>query len=287
MEQTKSNLTRGFAWTAVDRFSNLFIQFVLGIIIARLVSPEEYGILGILMVFINISQVFIDSGLSSALIYHNELTSKNLNTTFFFNIVISSIIYSIIFVCSPIIECFYNLPKLNLYLRVSAVVLFVNSLVDVPTSILKIKLDFKSLAISNLCSTLISGIIGVFLAYKGMGIWALIIQLLSRNCFQMILLYIQSRWIPRLMFDFITFKELYRYGINIFSASCLTKVIEEGTSFIIAKALTPFNLGIYSRSLQFASLPSTSVGGIIMSALFLLCHQLKMMRRGLIVYFIK
>ena len=268
MNSTKSNLAKGFAWTAVDRFSNLLIQFVLGIIIARLVTPAEYGILGILMVFINISQVFIDSGLSSALIYNNKLTSKYLNTAFVFNLSVSSFIYFLIFISSPLIESFYNLPKLALYLRVSAVVLFINSLVDVPTVILKIRLDFKSLAISNIISTFLSGILGVFCAYHGLGIWALIIQLISRNCLLLCLLYIQSKWIPRLIFDVSAFKMLFKYGINIFSASCLTKVIEEGTSFIIAKVLTPFSLGIYNRSQQFASLPSTSVGGIITSALF-------------------
>lgn len=268
MSNSGGNLTKSFTWTAVDRFSNLFIQFVLGIVIARLVTPAEYGVLGILMVFINISNVFIDSGLSSALIYQNKLCSKNLNTTFAFNLCISSLIYAIIFVVSPLVEAFYNLPKLSIYLRVSALVLFVNSLVDVPTAILKIKLDFKSLAISNMFSTLLSGVVGIYYAYHGFGIWALIIQLLSRNTLLSLMLYVQCRWLPSLAFDVDTFKGLYRYGVNIFSASCLTKIIEEGTSFIIAKVLTPFSLGIYSRSIQFASLPTSSVGGIISSALF-------------------
>lgn len=268
MSNSGGSLTKSFTWTAVDRFSNLFIQFVLGIVIARLVTPAEYGVLGILMVFINISNVFIDSGLSSALIYQNKLCSKNLNTTFAFNLSISTLIYAIIFFVSPLVEAFYNLPKLSIYLRVSALVLFINSLVDVPTAILKIKLDFKSLAISNMFSTFLSGVVGIYYAYHGFGIWALIIQLLSRNTLLSLMLYVQCRWLPSLAFDVDTFKGLYRYGVNIFSASCLTKIIEEGTSFIIAKVLTPFSLGIYSRSIQFASLPTSSVGGIISSALF-------------------
>ena len=268
MSNSGGSLTKSFTWTAVDRFSNLFIQFVLGIVIARLVTPAEYGILGILMVFINISNVFIDSGLSSALIYQNKLCSKNLNTTFAFNLSISTLIYAIIFFVSPLVEAFYNLPKLSIYLRVSALVLFINSLVDVPTAILKIKLDFKSLAISNMFSTLLSGAVGIYYAYHGFGIWALIIQLLSRNTLLLLLLYVQCRWLPRLAFDMDTFKSLYRYGVNIFSASCITKIADEGVAFVIAKAFTPFSLGIYSRSQQFASLPATSVGGVITTALF-------------------
>lgn len=264
----KTSLTRNFAWTAVDRFSNLLIQFVLGIIIARLVTPAEYGILGILMVFINISQVFIDSGLSSALIYNNNLSSKNLSTVFVFNFSVSTIIYLLLFIGAPLIESFFNLHKLSLYLKVSACVLIINSLIDVPTSVLKIKLDFRSLALSNLTSTLAGGFIGVYLAYHNYGIWALIAQLLSRNILLMCLLFVQSKWKPNILFDIPAFKTLFKYGINIFSASCLTKIIEEGTSFFIAKILNPFSLGIYSRSLQFAALPTSSVGGIITSALF-------------------
>ena len=268
MSNSGGSLTKSFTWTAVDRFSNLFIQFVLGIVIARLVTPAEYGVLGILMVFINISNVFIDSGLSSALIYQNKLCSKNLNTTFAFNLSISMLIYAVIFMASPYVESFYNLPKLSIYLRVSALVLFINSLVAVPTAILKIKLDFKSLAISNMFSTLLSGVAGIYYAYHGFGIWALIIQLLSRNTLLLLLLYVQCRWLPRLAFDIDTFKSLYRYGVNIFSASCITKIADEGVAFVIAKAFTPFSLGIYSRSQQFASLPATSIGGVITTALF-------------------
>lgn len=266
--KNKSSITSSFTWTSVDKISNLLIQFVLGIIIARLVTPSEYGVLGILMVFINLSQVFIDSGLSSALIYRNKLVSDDLDTVFSFNVVVCTFLFLLIFVAAPFIEAFYDLPKLAVYLRVSSLILFVNSLIDVPTSIFKIKLDFQSLAISNVFSTITGGVLGVIFAYLGYGIWALIIQLLSKGVIQLILLYVQCHWIPKLNFDFEVLKSLYRYGVNLFGASCLTKIIEEGASFIIAKALTPFNLGLYSRGMQFAALPSSSIGGIITTALF-------------------
>lgn len=264
----ESSITSSFTWTSVDKISNLLIQFVLGIIIARLVTPSEYGILGILMVFINLSQVFIDSGLSSALIFRNKLEPDDLNTVFSFNVVVCTFLFFFIFVSSPFIENFYDLPKLAIYLRVSSLILFVNSLIDVPTSIFKIKLDFQSLAISNVLSTITGGILGVIFAYLGYGVWALIIQLLSKGVVQLLLLYIQCHWIPKFKVNFQVLKSLYRYGVNIFGASCLTKIIEEGASFIIAKALTPFNLGLYSRGMQFAALPSSSIGGIITTALF-------------------
>lgn len=262
------SVSAGFTWTAIDRFSNLAIQFVLGIIIARLITPAEYGVLGILMVFVNISQVFIDSGLSSALIYKNRIDRDYLDTSFVFNLVVSLILFAIIFLSSPAVEYFFSLPHLADYLRVSSFVLITNSLVVVPTSILKIKLDFRLLAITNISSSVISGLMGIVAAYFGYGVWALIIQLIAKSVVQLLILYFACHWLPKFSFRKDIFRELYRYGINIFSASCLTKILDEGTSFLIGKVLTPFNLGIYARGSQFSSLPGNTIGGIISAALF-------------------
>lgn len=265
---SSNKIIKGFAWTALERFSTQFVQFILGIIIARLITPNEYGILGILLVFINISQVFIDSGLGSALIYQSSIKKEETNTIFTVNLVISLILFIIIYSFSDAIASFFNLRQLTTYLRVSSLVLIGNSLIVVPTALLKISMDFKSLAISNFLSTLISGIVGVFMAYMGYGIWALIYQLLLKSGTQAVLLLILSKWIPRLKFHKQCFNRLYNYGIKIFAASCLTKITDEGTSFLIGKVLSPYKLGIYSRSIQFASLPSTSFGAIVSSVLF-------------------
>lgn len=262
------SVSAGFAWTAIDRFSNLAIQFVLGIIIARLITPAEYGVLGILMVFVNISQVFIDSGLSSALIYTNRINRDYLDTSFVFNLVVSLILFAILFLSAPAIEHFFSLPNLADFLRVSSFVLITNSLVVVPTSILKIKLDFRLLAITNISSSIISGLMGIVAAYFGYGVWALIIQLIAKSIVQLLIMYFACHWLPMFSFRKDIFKELYRYGVNIFTASCITKIIEEGSSFFIGKVLSPFSLGIYTRGIQFSSLPSNTVGGIISSALF-------------------
>lgn len=266
MESNK--IVKGFTWTAIERFSIQFVQFLLGIIIARLISPNEYGVLGILMVFINISQVFVDSGLGNALIYYNNLKKEDVQTTFTFNLIISTLIYIILFITAPSIELFYNLPNLSLYVKTSSVVLLINSLIIVPTVQLKVRLNFKALAISNLCSTVLSGLIGVIFAYNGYGIWALIIQLLTKSFFQFIFLIIQCKWIPNLSFHKKSFRKLYKFGINIFSASCFTKIVDEGTIFLIGKIIAPYSLGLYTRANQFASLPSTSIGNIVSSVIF-------------------
>ncbi len=263
-----NKIVKGFAWTAIERFSIQFVQFILGIIIARLITPAEYGVLGILMVFINISQVFIDSGLGSALIYYNNSKKEDVQTTFTFNLGISTILFIILYFASPYLEIFFHLDHLSKYMQVSALVLFTNSLIVVPTALLKIRLDFRSLAISNLTSTVLSGITGVVMAYLGYGVWALIGQLLSKSFLQFILLFIQCKWIPCISFHKESFKRLYNYGIKIFSASCITKIVDESTSFFIGKVLAPSCLGIFTRANQFASLPATSLGTIVSSVLF-------------------
>ena len=263
-----NSITKGFAWSAVDRFSYLAIQFVLGIVIARLITPEEYGVLGILMVFINVSQVFIDSGLGSALIYKNKIDDDYLNTTFVFNLSVSVVLFIVIFFLSSIIESYFFLQRLSDYIRISSLVLITNSLIVVPSSILKIQLNFRALAISNILSTTISGCLGILAAYYGYGVWALIIQLMSKSICQLLILYLMCKWLPKLSFNKSIFIDLYRYGINIFSASCLTKIVDEGISFFIGKFLSPYSLGIFTRGAQFSALPGGTIGGVISTALF-------------------
>lgn len=263
-----NSVTKGFKWTAVERFSVQGVQFLLSIIIARLITPTEYGVLGILMVFVNIAQVFIDSGLASAIIYHNDLRREELQTVFTFNLCVSVAIVALFFACAPAIERFYALPRLALYVRVSSLVLLANSFIVVPTAIFKVRMDFRSLAISNVVSTFLSGSFGVILAYLGYGVWALIWQVVSRATLQGLLLFAQVRWLPNLSFNMHAFRGLYKFGVNVFGTSVITKVAEEGLSLVIAKVMTPANLGIYTRSEQFANLPNSCLGMVVNTVMF-------------------
>ena len=263
-----SQIISGAKWTAVERFSNQFIQLIVSIIISRLISPEEFGILAVLLVFINIAQVFIDSGLGNSLIYFNQVDKKDINTTFVFNTFVSIVLFILLFCAAPIIQSFYNLSNLCLYIRISGIVLLSNSLIVVPTAILKIKLDFKSLATANLVANIISAVIGITMAVMEYGIWALIGQMLSKSFMLAILLIIQCRWLPAWSFSFDALKKLYRYGVNIFASSIITKFTDEGIATLIAKFLTPYNLGLYSRSGQFATFPTSSIGSLVTTVTF-------------------
>lgn len=261
-------ILKGFSWTAIERIVSQLVIFIIGIVVARLVTPSEYGVLGILMVFINVSSVFVDSGLGNSLIYYNELKERDLRTTFSLNIFISIFLMLLIYLFSSLIENFYQLENLALYLQIISFTILFNAFVVVPTAILKVKLNFRSLAISNICSSVISGILAIVMAYQGYGIWALIAQVMVRSFLQAFFLVILSKWIPRLVFYKESFIRLYRYGINLITASCLTKVTEEGISFFLGKVFSPYNLGIYTRATQFSVLPSTSIGNVVISVLF-------------------
>ena len=261
-------ILKGFSWTAIERIVSQLVIFILGIVVARLVTPSEYGILGILMVFINVSSVFVDSGLGNSLIYYNELKRRDLHTTFSMNIFISITMILLICSFSSFIEEFYRLENLALYLQVISFTILFNAFLVVPTAILKVKLNFKSLAVSNICSSVISGTLAIVMAFQGYGIWALIAQVMVRSFLQAIFLVILSKWIPCLVFYKESCIRLYRYGINLLTASCFTKVTEEGLSFFLGKIYSPYNLGIYTRATQFSVLPSASIGNVIISVLF-------------------
>lgn len=263
-----NSIKKGFAWTAIEKFSLQIVQFVIGIVIARFITPDEYGILGVLMVFVTISQVFIESGLGSALIYRNNLDDDDLQTTFTFNFLISFAIVVIIAIFAVPLENLIGVPDLSSYLIVCIFVLVPNAFIVVPTSILRVKMDFKAIAISNVVSTLLSGFAGVVSAIIGLGVWALVIQLLSKSTLQFILMMFQCHWLPRFRFNKKSFLGMYKYSFAIFGTACISKVTDQGISLFIARILTPYSLGIFTRGNQFATLAGTSLGTIFSTVLF-------------------
>jgi|GEM_PF-1287959 len=264
----KQKIETGFVWTSAERVITQFLQFVLTILIARQVGPDDYGVLGIVLVFINVSQVVVDCGLGSALVYKNKDDATSLNTTFVFNLAVCAVLFGALFVSAPFIESYYGIHRLADYLRVSSVALITNSLIVVPTAIMKIRLDFRSLAISNMVSSLCSGVVGVVMAYAGYGVWALVGQLVAKSLLQIATQFFFCRWMPHWQFDVPVFRELYRYGINIFGANCVTRILDEGINLVVGKVHNEKSLGLYTRSNQFASLPYMLITSIVGTALF-------------------
>ena len=258
----KTETIKGTIWSSIEKFSLLGIQFVLQIVLARLLTPADYGIIGILAVFIAISNTFIDSGFTSALIQKKDRTEKDFSTAFYFNLVISIICYMVLFFAAPYIAEFYKLPILTVVTRVLAVTLIFMALSAVNRTKLQINLDFKTQAKASLTSVILSGTLGIILAYKSFGVWALVVQQVSNAFFNMLLMFLLIRWKPLFVFSIISFKRMFAYGIKLLVSNLLDNFYFNIRPLIIGKIFSVSILGLYSRAYQFAGLPMSLSGTI-------------------------
>ena len=202
-------------WSAADKFASQGGQFVIGVVLARLLMPEDFGLIGMLSIFIAISQSLIDSGMGSGLIQKKNRTDIDFSTVFVFNFIVSILIYGILFFSAPLIADFYNIPQLAFITRVLTINIVVNSLAIVQRSKLIINLDFKTIAKVNVVTVFLGGAIGLFFAYKGLGVWALVIQRISRSVISVIMFWILNKWSPSILFSKQSFSELFGFGSKL------------------------------------------------------------------------
>lgn len=264
----KSKTRKGLFWGTASNVANQGIRFVFGIILARLLSPNDYGVIGILAVFISVVSVFIDCGFSQALICKQDRTQKDFSTEFFFNIGVGLLGYFILFFSAPFIAAFYEMPILTPVLRVLSLGIIINSLSVVQSAQFAIKLDFKTPAKIAVVTQLFSGVVGIVLAYRGWGVWALVIQQVSGGLFNSILLWLLADWRPTMEFSKTSFRYLWGYGGKILGASLIQQVYDNIYPLVIGKLFSSSSLGLYSRAQSFASLPSTNVSGILNNVSF-------------------
>lgn len=253
----------GVKWSAIEKIALQGIQFIIGIILARLLTPSDYGVLGMIAIFIAIANTFIDSGFSNALIRKKDRTQADSSTIFYFNICASILCYIILFCTASYIADFFKQPIISNVLRVISLTLVINAVVAVHRAHLTIAVDFKSLAKVSLLSTLISGCIGIYFAYIGYGVWSLVYQQLSNSVISTLLILCISKWHPTLTFSIPSFKELGAYGSKLLVASLIATLYSNIVTMIIGKCYTTKDLGNYTRGNQFASLPCDTVSGIM------------------------
>ena len=259
----KKKTAKGMFWSAVERFSTQGIQFLFGIVLARLLPPADYGVIAILTIFLAICQTFIDSGFANAIIRKIDRTEKDMATMFFFNIGMSLVCYAILFFTAPFIASFYNMPELTLVLRVLALRLIVQSFSTVQVTNLTIKIDFKKQAKISLASAIISGIVGIGFAYKGYGVWSLVIQALFSSTFNALLYWLTIRWHPQCFFDKESFKNLFSYGSKLLISGLLDTVYNNLYPLVIGKFYTPAQLGAFAKADHFSQFPSQNIMRIL------------------------
>jgi len=250
-------------WSAVERFSTQGIQFLFGIVLARLLTPADYGVIAMLTIFLAICQTFIDSGFANAIIRKIDRTEKDMATMFFFNIGMSLVCYAILFFTAPFIASFYNMPELTLVLRVLALRLIVQSFSTVQVTNLTIKIDFKKQAKISLASAIISGIVGIGFAYNGYGVWSLVIQALFCSTFNAFLYWLTVRWHPQCFFDKESFKNLFSYGSKLLISGLLDTVYNNLYPLVIGKFYTPAQLGAFAKADHFSQFPSQNIMRIL------------------------
>lgn len=258
-QSIKKDTINGSKWTIIEKISLQGIQFIIGLILARLLSPSDFGVIGMLTVFIIISQTFVDGGFSNALIRKIDRTETDYSTAFFFNIIIGIICCMILCLIAPFIADFFNIPILSNVLKVLSLTLLINSFAVVQIAKLTINIDFKSQAQATLISVILSGCIGITLAYKNYGVWALVWQSVLSALFKVILIWYFAKWKPLMIFSWKSFRDLFSYGSKLLISNLIGTLYSEMTTIVIGRFYTSKDLGYYSRGQQFAHLPSTAV----------------------------
>ncbi len=255
-------------WSAIERFSTQGVQFVFGIILARLLTPADYGVIAMLTIFLAVSQTFIDSGFGNAVIRKPDRTEKDMATMFFFNIGMSVFCYAIIFFAAPLIASFYKMPDLVLILRILALKLILQSFSAIQITSLTIKINFKKQAKISLTAALVSGCVGIVFAYMGYGVWSLVIQSLFSSAFSSILYWIVVRWHPQCFFSKESFKSLFSFGSKLLISGLMDTILKNLYPLVIGKFYTPAQLGGYSKAERFAQFPSSNLTAILQRVSF-------------------
>lgn len=272
-ESLSTKALSGIIWSTVERFSVQGIQFVLTIIIARLVTPSDYGLVAMVGVFLAIAQTFIDSGFSNALIQKRNRTQIDYSTVFYFNIFIGVFTYLVLYTVSPYISDFYREPKLDLIAKVIGLNLVVNSFSVVQRAKLTIELNFRLQAIMALVAVIVSGIGGIYWASIGYGVWAIVYQTLLNNILNTLFLWAFSRWLPSLVFSWQSFYGLFKYGSKLLIAGLLNTVYLNLYSLVIGRRFSAMSLGYYNRTSTIAQFFSVNLSNTINRALFpVLCE---------------
>lgn len=250
----KDKTIKGLFWSAIDKVSFEVIQFAIGIVMARLLLPSDYGIIGIMMVFITFSTIFIEGGLTTALIQKNDRSDADYNTAFIYNIVIASFIYIILFLASPFIADFYDQPLITSLLRVLSLNLLISCFSSIQNTRLVTSVDFKSISKASVSSSLISGAIGITCAYNGLGVWSLVIQQISSNVIRCLILTYCTKWFPGFLFSWASFRYLFSFGSKLVLTNILARIYTSLSPLIIGKLYTAETLGFYTRGHQFSHL---------------------------------
>lgn len=264
----KGKAVKGVLWNAINTYANQGLAFAVGIVLARLLSPSDYGLVGMTGIFFAISGVFVDSGFGSALVQKKDRNEDDYCTVFYVNLTASLFFYCVLFFIAPYIADFFEQPLLRDLTRVSAFTLIINALVSTSRSKLYVAVDFKTTTKVSVTTTIIAGVIALYCAYSGYGVWTFVIQGIAGAVVSALLVFYYVRWIPKRKFSVASFKRLFGYGSKILAASLIAVIYDNIYNFIIGKKFTPADLGQYTRGNQYASFAGQTTASVLQSVAF-------------------
>lgn len=262
-ESLKNKAVKGAGWSFADSILGQGITFIVGLVLARLLTPEDYGLLAYLTILIAVSNSIVDSGFSNALIRKRDATDVDYNTSFITNLFVSCIIVILLYFASPAISRFFERSELLPLIRVMSCIVIINAFSLIQSTLLTKSIDFKTKTKASVISSLASGIIGISMAFCGFGVWSLVGQQISRQFLYTLCLWLFTKWYPKFQFSLKSFKELFGFGWKLLASGLINTIWKEIYQLIIGKCYSPATLGQYTRAHQFGSIFSSNLNSII------------------------
>jgi O-antigen/teichoic acid export membrane protein len=258
----------GMIWSMLERILSQAVQFSFGVVFGRVLCPAEYGLKGILLVIIAFLQVFVDFGYSKALVQKQDRSKVDISSIFYFNVGVGIFLYGLIYFSAPFIAEFYHNDEMVNLIRVLAIVMPINAFFSIPQTLLSLKFEFKTITKINIISIFLSGACGVYFAYEGYGVWALVFQSIIKSVSLMILMWYFVKWKPLWEFSMLSLKSMFGYGSKILIGAVLNIFINNVSNLYIAKYFSTKNLGFYTRGTQFVDVLYGTFSSVIDSVLF-------------------
>lgn len=253
----------GVVWTSIQKFTGMGISFISGIILARLLTPHDYGCIGMLSIFMVIANSFVDGGFASALIQKKRPSQEDYSTVFFFNLGMSILMYAILFISAPAISSFYKMPILCSVLRVQGLVLLIHAFSLIQSNQLRKQFRFKKIAIVTLAASVIALSVTIFMAYIGLGVWALVASNLITAFIPAVVYWLTNNWHPLLVFSKTSFKELFSFGFFMFLTHIINNFCNNIQGLLIGRFYSSATMGYYSKAKSTEELASTSISNVM------------------------
>ncbi|PKQ63116.1 colanic acid exporter [Labilibaculum filiforme] len=268
MSELKSQTIKGVFWSFLEKFGSQLILLISQIVLARLLEPEDFGLIGMLAIFIGVSQAFIDSGFDNALIQKKDVNQTDYSTVFYFNIAIGFVLYLILFVAAPYIADFFHQPLLVYLTRVVCVILTINSFGLIHLVKFKIEMNFKAIAQIVVIANFLSAIVGIGMAILDYGVWALAGQIIGIYFFRTVLFWIKSSWRPSFVFSIVSFKSLFQFGSKLLLSGMISQTFENIYLMVIGRMFSASALGFYSQAKKLQQVPVTTLAQVVGNVTF-------------------